>query len=455
MIDFARARRQQSDHHPRDRGLAGAGFADQRKGLALADVEGDAVDGLQKFEMAAFEHAVEPRLRDVEHAAQILDVDEGRRGHAAVLLRGGVVEMAGHGLRAVPERFRPLDAAAVEREGAARIERAARRDRRQPRHRAGNLHQPLGFAGQRRDRAHQALGIGMQRVLHHVAHRADLGDPAGIHHRDAVGGLGDHAHVVGHQHHRGAVVAAEALDQRDDLRLHRDVERGGRLVGDDQFRLGADRQRDHDALAHAAGEFVRIGVDAFFRRGNADLGQQIDGALARRRCRQIEVGADGLDDLVADPVQRVEAGQRILEDHADPLAADLAHLLRRQIVDPHARQIDLAAGDAAGRIDQPDHREAGDGFAGAGFADHAQHLALGDVERHAVDRAQRAAAGDEFDPRLRTESTGSVMRRVHRAHRSFGLSASRSQSPSRLIERISAASARPGKATIHHSPANR
>ena len=253
-----------------------------------------------------------------------------------------------------------------------------------------------GVARQRRDRAHQALGVGMQRVLHDVLHRADLGDAAGIHHRDAVGGLRDHAHVVGHQHHGGAVIAPEPLDQRDDLRLHRDVERGGRLVGDDQFRLGADRKRNHDALAHAAGEFVRIGVDAFVGRGNADLGEQIDGALARGRLGETGVGADGLDQLVADPVQRIEAGERVLEDHADPLAPDPAHLFRRQIVDPQARQIDLAAGDAAGRIDQADHREPGDGFSGAGFADHAQHLALGDVEGNAVDGAQRVAAGDEF-----------------------------------------------------------
>ena len=185
-------------------------------------------------------------------------------------------------------------------------------------------------------------------------------------------------------------------------------------------------------------------------------------SMARLRAaglRQVEVGPDGLDHLVADPVQRIEAGERVLEDHADALAADPAHFLRRQIVDPHARQIDLAAGDAAGRIDQPDHGEAGDGFAGAGLADHAQHLALGDVERHPVDGAQRAAAGDELDLEVThgENGFGHAIRCVGcgAAHRSFGLSASRSQSPSRLIERINAASAMPGKATIHHSPANR
>ncbi len=75
---------------------------------------------------------------------------------------------------------------------------------------------------------------------------------------------------------------------------------------------------------------------------------------------------------------------------------DPAHFLRRQIVDAKARQIDLAAGDAAGRIDQADHGKPGDGFSGAGFADHAQHVALGDVERNAVDGVQHAAAGGEF-----------------------------------------------------------
>ena len=74
---------------------------------------------------------------------------------------------------------------------------------------------------------------------------------------------------------------AEALQQRDDLRLHRDVERGGRLVGDDQLRLGAERERQHDALAHAAGELVRVAVDAPLRRRDADLGEQLDGAVAR------------------------------------------------------------------------------------------------------------------------------------------------------------------------------
>ena len=51
------------------------------------------------------------------------------------------------------------------------------------------------------------------------------------------------------------------VDQQvDDLRLDVDVERRDRLVGDDEVRLDRERARDGDALALAAGEFVRVAL---------------------------------------------------------------------------------------------------------------------------------------------------------------------------------------------------
>ena len=46
-------------------------------------------------------------------------------------------------------------------------------------------------------------------------------------------------------------LAAQAVDQLQNLRLNRDVERGGRLVGDQQLGAAGDRHGDHDALSHA------------------------------------------------------------------------------------------------------------------------------------------------------------------------------------------------------------
>ena len=64
------------------------------------------------------------------------------------------------------------------------------------------------------------------------------------------------------------------------LRLHGDVEGRRRLVGDQHVRIVGERHGDHHALALAAGELVRIGVDAPRGVGDAHQFQELDGALA-------------------------------------------------------------------------------------------------------------------------------------------------------------------------------
>ena len=116
-------------------------------------------------------------------------------------------------------------------------------------------------------------------------------------------------------------------EQVEDLRLDRHVERGRRLVGDQQLRVAGERHRDHHALAHAARELVRVVVDAPLRRRDADQREHLDRALDRRLAAQALVQAQRLGDLLADRVDRVERGHRLLEDHRDLLAADAAHLV--------------------------------------------------------------------------------------------------------------------------------
>ena len=71
----------------------------------------------------------------------------------------------------------------------------------------------------------------------------------------------------------------QLLQQIHDLRLHRDVERGGGLVGEQEHGVQRERHRDHGALAHTAGELVWILLGAPARVRDADLGQQFDGPL--------------------------------------------------------------------------------------------------------------------------------------------------------------------------------
>ena len=72
----------------------------------------------------------------------------------------------------------------------------------------------------------------MRGSLEELARRRALDDAAAIHHRDAVGVVRHHAEIVGDEQQRRAGLALQLRQQVEDLRLHGDVERGGRLVGD-------------------------------------------------------------------------------------------------------------------------------------------------------------------------------------------------------------------------------
>ena len=161
-----------------------------------------------------------------------------------------------------------------------------------------------------------------------------LGLLARIHHGHAVADLPGGAEIVGGEQHRGAALGDQVAQQLEDLRLDRHVERRGRLVGDDQLRLGQQRHRDHDALALPAGELVRI-LRACRRSGSGKLhgAQHRDRALAvappaRARIAALaglaigRLPAHQLGDLVAGGEQRTERAVRILRDERDGAAAD-------------------------------------------------------------------------------------------------------------------------------------
>ena len=92
---------------------------------------------------------------------------------------------------------------------------------------------------------------------------------------------------------------------------------------------------------------MRIGIDAPLGALDSDFGQQFDGTSARLPLVHGEMRANGLDDLLADAIKRIETGQRILEDHTDALAADRAHGLARETVNALAIEADLASSHAA------------------------------------------------------------------------------------------------------------
>src|SRR6516225_4642451 len=91
----------------------------------------------------------------------------------------------------------------------------------------------------------------MRRLREKLLGRADLADTAEIHHRDAVADRFDHGEIVRDEQQRQPEPRLHLLQQIEDLRADRNVERGDRLVADDEFGIEHERLRDADALAKA------------------------------------------------------------------------------------------------------------------------------------------------------------------------------------------------------------
>ena len=122
----------------------------------------------------------------------------------------------------------------------------------------------LGVAGvlQLRDALQQRLGVRHLHVREQRPRRCLLDDLAGVHHGDLVGAAGHHAEVVRDEQHRHVAVPLLLGEQVEDLGLHRDVERRGGLVGEQQRGAAGEGDRDGDALAHAARQLVGVLLEA-------------------------------------------------------------------------------------------------------------------------------------------------------------------------------------------------
>ena len=195
---------------------------------------------------------------------------------------------------------------------------------------------------------------------------------------------------------RGPALALQRAHQLEDLGLDRHVERGRRLVGDQQLRLAGQRHRDHRALPHAARQPMRMLVEALRGRRDAHPLEHLERALRRLGAADAPMPQQPLDDLLADRERRVQRRHRLLEDHRDAVAAQVAHRRRLEPDQLAALEADRAAGDAAGRRrHQPHDRERRDALAAARFADDGERAARLDREAHAVDRRELARVGDE------------------------------------------------------------
>src|SRR5258708_21044473 len=108
---------------------------------------------------------------------------------------------------------------------------------------------------------------------------------------------------------------------------------------------------------------------------------------------------NGFDDLVADGETRIERGHRLLKNHRQPVAAQIAQGLVGHIEQVEAVEANRA-GDFGGMLRQQAHDgERSHALAAAGFTDQPERRAIGHAKIDAVDRVGGAAVvAVEDDP---------------------------------------------------------
>ena len=189
--------------------------------------------------------------------------------------------------------------------GAARREDTALRQFIEHRHIARNAEQGVFFFIKTRDGCLQSLGIGMFWLRKDLFPFGIFYQLARVHDRYPVCHLGDDAHIMADEDNGSSCFLLQAADQSQDLGLHRYVQRRGRFVTDQKPRPADQRHGDHDTLAHTAGKLGRNLRKYFFRAGDANGTDHIQGTLLRLCFAHLLMRGNGLHDLTPAGHQRV------------------------------------------------------------------------------------------------------------------------------------------------------
>ena len=193
-------------------------------------------------------------------------------------------------------------------------------------------------------------------------------DFAEIHHHHPMADVLHHRQVMRDEEIRDAALLLQILEQIDDLRLHRNVQRAHRFVADDQLRLDRQRAGDADALALPAAEFMRIPLRV--NRVEADRLQQFgDAFLPRGFAVGQFVDVQRLADDLLDRHARIERAVGVLENHLELAPPRAQHRAA------HPRDVLAVEQNAARRrLDQPHDGAAQRRLAATAFADQPQRF---------------------------------------------------------------------------------
>ncbi|MDQ0799271.1 hypothetical protein QF050_000910 [Arthrobacter sp. SLBN-112] len=397
-------------------GLSRAGFANDGEAFAFADVEAQAVHRLDGADPAFDQGAPGQRevladVRELKDGGPFrprdgIEAGDGYRWsgedvvHVHRAAEGFGLDAGGAVQPVAADRCQGGFAvqAGIRGQGAARRERAAGGAVEQVRrHPLDGDERGLLCHVHARDSPEQAHGVGHPRVVVNVVHGPGFHGLACVHDHDVVGHSGHDAEVVRNHDDGGPGLLLRLVQHLEDLGLDGDVQCRRRLIGDQDARVVGDGDRDHDALAHAAGEFVREGFEPVLGAGDSHHGQEFDGAgFLGLLAHGGVVDGERFDDLGAHGEHRGEGRQRVLEDHREIVAAVLAHGLIAQSQQLAALEPD-GPGDLRRRREEAHDGQGRDRFAGTRFTHDSQGAAGQQVEIDAPDGVHNAVFRIEAD----------------------------------------------------------
>ncbi len=241
------------------------------------------------------------------------------------------------------------------------------------------------------------------------------------------------------------------------LELDGDVERGGRLVGDQHLGLAADGDGADHALLHAAAHLVRILADALLGRGDLHAAQRGHGLLHDLAERQRPCGGARSPRAAGRRSEKTGlsevCGSCSTMEMRRPRISRISAGVRSRMFSPPSSTSRLdGAGAALGQ--QPHQRQRRQALAAARFAHQPQHLAALQREAHAVDRLHHAAAQEEMGVQV-ADFEDRIAGKGRHSWRSRGSRRSRSQSPNRLTDSTRSVMAMPGIRATHQASAMR
>ena len=174
-----------------------------------------------------------------------------------------------------------------------------------------------------------------QGLFHHLAR---------IHHINPVAKLCDHAQVVRDHHDRALIGLSQIAQQMQNLRLGRDIQRGGGFIGHQNLRVHQQGRRNRHPLAHSARKLVRVAA-----QDHIGIRKPHQRQLVPRAGQFVAIRGAALvlkvDQMVANRQHRVKGRHRVLKDHRHCGAAQRPLCLRSQGQDIFAQKAHRTARD--------------------------------------------------------------------------------------------------------------